>query len=178
MARRYYSKEQFTAYARQQIIENNDLIKGFEIICEVLPKFDGKVTNARLKTAVDTALKTKFRSAYFNFDLLNGYSRFNLAVRDNDSYQVPGNGMYSGTNYTDYESSAYVQECDNKRLDATKTIESINKHIETLKKENIVLLYESTNIDEIEKEYNAIKKQIDQFNEKYSYEIRNLYSFR
>lgn len=178
MARIYY-KDQFIAHARQQIIENNDLIRGYEIISQVLPKYDGKVTNKRITDALEQALKAEFQHAYVGFDLMVGYSRLNLTIRDHDHYPTPSNdGKYHGCDYVRYESSAYMPDTDNKRLDADKTIAAINKSIESLQRDSAALAYEAEHINEIETEYNAIRKQIEQFNEKYSYSICELYNLR
>lgn len=177
MSRIYY-KDQFISHARQQIIENNDLIKGYQIIMEVLPKFDGRVTNKRITDALEQALKAEFQYAYIGWDLMVGYSRLNLTIRDHDRYTVRGYMNSTNSEYVDYNSTAYMPDTDNKRLDADKTIAAINKSIELLKANSEQLANEAEHINEIEAEYNSIVRQIEQFNEKYSYSVCELYNLR
>lgn len=170
----FYSKQDFVNYATQQIIENNDLIKALEIVASVLPKFDGKVSNKRIKTAIDLELDKVFKTAYFQLELLNGYSRIGVAVRDNDTYKcIRGEGV----DYVNYGEWAHMN-IDNSTFQASASIEAINVKIQGIKASNRQLQYEMDHLYEIETEYNSIKNRIGEFNKSRSYQIKQLYNFR
>ena len=106
MTRKFYTKKEFITYAKQQIIENNDLIKAWEITKESIRKFDNKVINKRLKDHIDNALKDEFRYTFFSFDKRNFAYDFIIYARDNDTYPVENGG--GSVNYVNYQSYIYT----------------------------------------------------------------------
>ena len=170
---KYYTKQAFVDYARQQIIENNDIIKAWNIVIPIAEKFDGKVINKRLTTAINNELSKVFKHSYSSVETFTTYFRLNLSVRDNDSYRV---GEYS-CDYTEYTDSTYCQDITDIRLEYKKLYPAIIKSIHDLIDMNDKLQYEIDNIDNIEKQFNDIRDQIDSFNKATSYYIHDLYKF-
>ncbi len=175
MTRKFYTKKEFITYAKQQIIENNDLIKAWEITKESIRKFDNKVINKRLKDHIDNALKDEFRYTFFSFDKRNFAYDFIIYARDNDTYPVENGG--GSVNYVNYQSYIYTNIGEDKRIDAEEITHQIDGAIEYLLEENKTLEKEIRNIDDIEAEFNKIKSIIRQFGNDKSRYIKNLYSF-
>lgn len=172
----FYSKDEFVKYAKQQIIVNDDLIKGWQIVAKGVKKFDGKVINVRLTRYINTDLKKEFVYSGFSFEIKWYQTWFNLAVRDNDSFpSVRSNGV----TYVDYRSSIGVPsiEQDNKRIDAKTITADIEMKIEGLKKASEQLQAEINNIDNIVRKFKSIEQQIQLFNHSYSAELKELCKF-
>lgn len=174
MTRKFYTKKEFTTYAKQQIIENNDLIKAWEITKESIRKFDNKVINKRLKDHIENALKDEFRYTFFSFDKRNFAYDFIIYVRDNDTYPAE-NG--ESVNYVNNNSYIYVDIGEDKRINAEKAISKIDEVIMALFEENETLKKEIKDIDDIEAEFNKIKSITRQFDNDKSRYIKGLYSF-
>ncbi len=174
MAMKFYTKEQFTAYAKQQIIENNDLVKAWEITKESIKKFDNKVINKRLKDHINGALKSVFKYTFFTFDGHNFTYDFIICARDNDTYPAESG---ESVNYVNYHSYIYTNIGEDKRIDAEGITDRIDGAIEYLLEENKILEKEIRNIDDIEAEFNKIKSITRQFDNDKSRYIKGLYSF-
>lgn len=174
MAMKFYTKEQFTAYAKQQIIENKDLICAWHLTRESVMDFDKKVINKRLEDHVNNKLKSEFKHAWFTFERSGNHYYFQIHVRDNDTYPAE-NGM--SVNYVNYQTSAYVNIDDDKRIDAEIVIENINHAMDYLIETNKTLLKEIETINEIEAEFDKIKSMIKDFDNDKSRYIKGLYSF-
>ena len=170
---KFYTKQAFIDYAKQQIIENKDIIKAWNIAIPIAEKFDGKVINKRLTTAIDNELSKVFKHSYSTVETFTTYFRLNLTVRDNDSYRV---SEYS-CNYTEYQDSTYCQGITDNRLEYSKLYPAIMKSIHELEETNKKLDYEANNIDEIEKQFRHINAQIESFNKQTSYYLHDLYKF-
>jgi len=171
---KYYTNQAFIDYGKQQIIENNDIIKAWKIVLPIAKKFDGKVINKRFTSAIDDELSKTFKYAHATIDKFDTYFRLNLMVRDNDYYRV---GEFS-CNYVEYKSSAYCQGIVNHCIDYEKLEKSVNERIDELNQTNNQLDYEVNNIDEVEKQFRHIINQIDMFNKGTSYYLHDLYKFR
>ena len=76
----YYTKDQFVEYAKQQIIENNDLIKAWNIVIEALKKYDNKVLTKRFINYVGEELKKEFSYAWLHLETFMSFTYFNLYV--------------------------------------------------------------------------------------------------
>lgn len=172
----FYSKKEFTEYGKQQIIVNNDLIKGWQIVAKGVKKFDGKVINIRLTRCIDEALKKEFEYAFFNFEIRQSTAWFDLTVRDNDNFPSVRS---SGVTYVDYQSDILAPDItnENKRIDAEAIIKNIDERIEGLKKHNEKLQSEIDNIDSIYQKFEAIENQIKEFNSNHSAELKELCKF-
>lgn len=172
----FYSKEEFVRYAKQQIIVNNDLIKGWQLVAKGVKKFDEKVINIRLTRYIDETLKNEFEYAFFSFEIHQSTTWFSLAVRDNDNFpSVRG----SSVTYVDYQSDILAPgiTSENKRIDAEAIIINIDKRIEGLKKASKQLQTEIDNIDNIYQKFEAIENQIKEFNSNHSEELKELCKF-
>jgi len=170
---KYYTKQAFIDYSKQQIKTNNDLIKAWELIIPIVKSYDGKVINKRLTTAIDKELSKTFKQFYTSIDTFTTYFRLNITVRDNDSYRT----SEFSYNYTDYHDSAYCNEIIDYRLDYEKLLKSILKSIDDLEETNKKLDYEVNNIDEIENKFRHIISQIDDFSRNTSLYLHDLYKF-
>lgn len=172
----FYSKNEFVEYGKQQIIVNNDLIRGWEIVAEGVKKFDQKVINIRLTRYIDETLKNEFEYAFFNFEIQRSSTWFSLTVRDNDSFPSVRS---SSITYVDYQSDIFAPgiTSENKRIDAEAIITNVDKRIEGLKKHNEKLQFEIDNIDNIYQKFEAIENQIKEFNNNHSAELKELCKF-
>ena len=172
----FYSKNEFTEYGKQQIIVNNDLIKGWQLVAKGVKKFDEKVINVKLTRYVNEALKNEFEYAFFNFEIHGSTTWFSLTVRDNDNFPSVRS---SGITYVNYRSDIYSPgiTSENKRIDAEAIIVNIDKRIEELKKHNEKLQFEIDNIDSIYQKFEAIENQIKEFNSNHSAELKKLCKF-
>ena len=174
MTRKFYTKDQFKAYAKQQIQENEDLIIAWRIVGELIENFDNKVINKRLKDYINDALKSEFKHTFFSFEKHNFAYGFMIWARDNDTYPAE-NG--ESVNYVNYQSNIYVEIGEDKRINAEKAISKIDEVIMALFEENETLEKEIRNIDDIEAEFNKIKSMIHDFENDKSRYIKQLYSF-
>lgn len=169
----YYTKDQFVEYAKQQIIENNDLIKAWNIVIEALKKYDNKVLTKRFINYVGEELKKEFSYAWLHLETFMSFTYFNLYVRDNDKYKTTS-GSY---NYVDYISSLSVALTEDNRIIADNTIaaiENIKSHVVEVNRQ---LQCEIKVVDDLELEYKVIKKSIENFKRKNSSYLNKLFKF-
>lgn len=174
MTRKFYTKDQFTAFAKQQMIENDDLLYAWHLTRESVMTFDKKVINKKLTDHVNNKLKSEFRQAGFNFERSGNLYYFKIYARDNDSYPNEG-GM--SVSYVNYQTSTFVNIGDDKRINAEIVIGNINNAIGYLIEENKTLKNEIETINDIEAEFNEIKSMIHNFENEKSRYIKKLYSF-
>lgn len=178
MSRGIYCKEHFVMYSKQQIIVNDDAIKAFQIIREVMRKLDGRIANARIKTLCNSELDKAFKQAFLS--LGNTYSTglyATLYIRDHDNYttRIHDDGQGRTVNYVEYQFSFNIYLIES-RIDALNTIKDIDATMAGILATSKNLSCEIDNIDKIESEYKAIKQSIKEYNEKYSYIVRDVFN--
>lgn len=171
---KFYTKEQYKAYAEQQILNNKDAIKAIDIIIATIKLFDNKVLSVRFKNKANADLKaTGFEHTFISLDEYGT----TLYCRDSDNYQI-SEFTY---NYIDYlHSIANIKTDENNRVLALETVEAWEKNKEYRKESIKYLRYDLENIEKIEAEYNQIKASIEKFNAETTrhYITHDLYNFR
>lgn len=172
--KRFYRKEQYRAYAEQQILNSKDAIKAIDILIETIKLFDGKILNVRFKNKANADLKTTgFDHTFISLDEYGT----TLYCRDSDNYKV-SEFTYNYINYTHI--LAKIKTGDDKRILSTETVEAWEKNKEYKKESIDNLTHDLKNLDKIEKEYKQIKASIEKFNTETtkSYLTRELFKFR
>lgn len=154
---------------KQQIKVYQDLISILKELNEVINTFDGKVINIRLtkyikeKLNVDCAIISNYR----------GIKSLKIISKENRSITIHDVNGNSSTAYVEYNTiEICLQREENNRLEAKFVLQRLQDEINIIEEKIFSLNKTIINFDNMLKEYQEIKKRIEDFNNRYDYSIR------
>ena len=173
------------AILQKEIKIYNNFINIIPTIYKVIHKFDGKVINNKFEKAIDEAVKGngKKREYYDSTEYRYGGNCIIIIKCYNDSIkEVGSNSEYpnwykvSNSDYRFYfpKDNFIITDSGNYRVIADKMRETIIKEIPKLHAEIETIENGIKQVDEMIAEAKRIKKELDAFNNKYDYNIRNV----
>lgn len=169
-------KQRFILKVNTQIENDKDKILAYEILKEVATKFNGKVFNKKFINETNEEIKNKLGLEHTNF-YVNEYNGLDLWCRDNDHYRV-GDYTCAYIHYTcgisQFINSKTVVD---KRIVASEMHTMIDNRIEYNKKSIYKMKNTLENLDSYIEEFNNIQKQIDDWKNKVSGELKSELKF-
>lgn len=172
------------AILRKEVEVYNNFINLIPTIYKVIHAFNGKVINKKFNEALDNAVNGKEKREYYAITEY-GYDRnFIIKVHCyNDSIKEVGSNSEYPNWYKVSNSNYYfcfpkdnfiITDSGNYRVIADKMRETIVKEIPKLHAEIETIEEGIKQADEMISEAKRIKKELDAFNKKYDYNIRNV----
>ena len=173
------------AIINKEIEVYNSYISLIPIMEEVIKKFDNKCINKKFQTALDEAINngnTKQRKFYVTTNY--GYSgQFEITVHSyNDSVKEITDKEYPS--YYKVENNTYtfvipkgdfeITDSGNYRINADTMIDTIKEHAANINFSIMALKKGLAQANEMITEMKRIKAELEAFNNKYSYHLRDL----
>ena len=173
------------AILRKEIEIYNNFINIIPTIYKVIHQFDGKVINKKFEKALDEAVKGNGSKRKYYASTGYGYNEnFIIKVHcyDDSIKEVGDDREYPSwyrINNSDYnfcfpKDNFIITDSGNYRVIADKIRETIVKEIPKLHAEIETIENGIKQADEIIAEAKRIKKELETFNKKYDYNIRNV----
>ena len=169
---RHYSHQEAMKLALLEIKANKEALTLFAPVIEVLRKFNGKVANKRLDTAlkkIDSGLSFRMRYSAFCIDWHIKNRHFEDPSKESYSYihESSISLLHSGEIINKYG-----------RINADSAIEQLNKQKDYISQRIEKAEKQLADIDEKLKQRNELKKQVEEFNKDISYLVDGYFNIR
>jgi hypothetical protein len=177
-----YNKPLAVKLTEKQIEVYSNLLSLVPSIEEVLRRFDGKIVNKR----ISTALQAVARGVCFDKSLYSG--RWELTACEWDNRSVPGEPDrfgYCGAHYIKDETLHLANDGQGEgfidgegRLCAKKAIAAIEKNREHYQRKIEAMREQLSHIDSIISKYKALEAAKKEFNDNLDYSIRDYFGLK
>ena len=162
---------------RKEIAAKRDFASKAEALCAVVQKFNGKVFNKRLETAMREIYPVRVEQEFsWKSISITGY------IQDRMVYGEPDSNGYRGALYikNDKIYCGTIRDAfdDDKRIIADVICERIRKTAQYEEDTALVLENQLGRIDEIKAECKRLRDACDRFNHEVAYQIREYYGLK
>lgn len=158
------NKQNITKLYEVQINAYRELIPCIREVIAVAEKFDGKILNVKLSNALkDLDTLAHYRIGKDQYGQQESY--VNIQLKQRYYSNNPDSKGYSSVSYDFVSDKTVYLSVDDKRINAGKTIESLNKCIEGMESAIVKLENNLANIDKIIAEYGELYERIRIFND-------------
>lgn len=157
----------------KQIEVFESFIKATDEIKRIVKEFDGKILNIKLKRALQESSVFDDLDLYIFTSDDNLRGKKEIVIRTHNDYiKFDPSNEHSSVKYIEVSCCYFGIFVNEKRIDADKTITSINKQIDYLK-EHIEIMKEANVLyNDMRKDYAKLESMVKDYRHKYDYSIR------